>query len=116
MKGANDSTFIIIKVVNYNKKIKMITKVLKSITIVAFAIIAGYNVYLSNVNKYIITDIMLTNVEALARNESGDMIISCSESCRDGIGKCWTKSKTNPDYCERSETTTNYCSCAHLPG
>ncbi len=104
MKGANDSTFIIIKVVNYNKKIKMIKKVLKSITIVAFAIIAGYNVYLSNVNKYIITDIMLTNVEALARNESE---ITCSQYCSDGIGKCWTKSF--PNRCVMSGSQYDFC-------
>lgn len=91
-------------------------KILKPITIAAVAFIAGYNIYLANVDNYVLTDMMLANVEALAQDESGGVIISCSESCRDGIGKCWTTHRLDPNYCERSAITTNYCSCAHLPG
>ncbi len=62
-------------------------------------------------------DTILDNVEALAQNEElPEIVVSCSESCRDGIGKCWKKSDQDERYCQRSEEQTNYCSCAHLPG
>ena len=47
----------------------MIKKILKPITIAAFTFIAGYNVYLANVDNYTLTDAMLANVEALAQDE-----------------------------------------------
>ena len=95
----------------------MTKKNFKAMTVAVFAIIAGYNVYLANAgNSNVVSDLLLANMEALSQNEGGEAIVSCSETCRDGIGKCWTKHEDDPRYCQRSETTTNYCSCAHLPG
>ena len=90
----------------------------KAMTVAVFAIIAGYNVYLANVeNGNVVSDALLANVEALSQSEElPEIVVSCSESCRDGIGKCWKKSDQDERYCQRSEEQTNYCSCAHLPG
>ena len=61
-------------------------------------------------------DTILDNVEALAQNEGGEAVITCSSSCRDGIGQCWQSCKKEPLYCERTESALNHCSCTHLPG
>lgn len=61
-------------------------------------------------------DTVLENVEALSQNEGGEAVITCSSSCRDGIGQCWQSCKKEPLYCERTESALNHCSCTHLPG
>ena len=90
---------------------------LRAMAVAAFAILAGYNVYLAqpktNDEK---SDVLVANVEALFQIELPEVVITCSASCRDGIGQCWTTSSEDERYCERSPLTTNYCSCAHLPG
>lgn len=49
-------------------------------------------------------DTVLENVEALSQNEGGEAVITCSSSCRDGIGQCWQSCKKEPLYCERTES------------
>ena len=49
-------------------------------------------------------DTILDNVEALSQNEGGEAVITCSSSCRDGIGQCWQSCKKEPLYCERTES------------
>ena len=61
-------------------------------------------------------DTILDNVEALSQNEGGEAVITCSSSCRGGIGQCWQSCKKEPLYCERTESALNHCSCTHLPG
>ena len=94
----------------------MTKKNFKAMTVAVFAIIAGYNVYLANVENAIASDLLLANVEALSQSEGGEAVITCSSSCRDGIGQCWQSCKKEPLYCERTESALNHCSCTHLPG
>lgn len=54
----------------------MKSKIFKSMVVAFVAIIAGYNVYQSNVNSQKLSDVMLENVEALANNES-DVVKVC---------------------------------------
>ena len=49
-------------------------------------------------------DTVLENVEALSQNEGGEAVITCSSSCRYGIGQCWQSCKKEPLYCERTES------------
>ena len=77
--------------------------------VAALAMIAGYNVYQSNSKTEGMSELMLTNVEALAAGEG--VGITCSQSCRDGIGLCWTEDSSDPMYCERSANPSNRCSC-----
>ena len=50
---------------------------LKGLAVVAFAMIAGYNVYQSNSKTEGMSELMLANVEALARGENGGNSITC---------------------------------------
>lgn len=95
----------------------MTKKFFKAMTVAVFANIAGYNVYLANAeNGNVVSDLLMANVEALSQNEGGEAVITCSSSCRDGIGQCWQSCKKEPLYCERTESALNHCSCTHLPG
>ena len=47
----------------------------------AFAAVAGYGIYANQTKEQTMSDIMLENVEALARDESGSSV-SCCENCR----------------------------------
>ena len=81
----------------------------KTLAVVAFAMIAGYNVYQAHSETEGMSELMLANVEALAAGEG--VGITCSQSCRDGIGLCWTEDSSDPMYCERSANPSNRCSC-----
>lgn len=94
----------------------MKTKLFKTMAIAAFAIITGFNVYQAKAEVNEASDLLLANIEALAQNGSRDAVVSCSASCRDGIGKCWTSCEDAPLYCKRTDSTQNNCSCKHLPG
>ena len=50
----------------------MKSNIFKSMVVAVVAIIAGYNVYQSNVNSQKLSDVMLENVEAIAQNENGN--------------------------------------------
>lgn len=54
-----------------------------------------------------LSDLVLANVEALAQNEEGGAVITCSQYCNDGIGKCWLKSVD--DFCIFSGSQLDYC-------
>jgi len=97
----------------------MKSNIFKSMAVVVTAIFTGYNVYLAQAENNAVSELLLANVEALSQNEEGgggEAVITCSETCRDGIGKCWTTHSQDERYCERSPNPTDYCSCAHLPG
>ena len=96
----------------------MKSNIFKSMMVAVVAIFAGYNVYLAHAKtSNISADILMANVEALAQNEGGgETVITCSASCRDGIGLCWKTSELDSRYCQRSDNPENSCSCAHLPG
>ena len=92
---------------------------MKKNLIYALAIITTATVFFLKTNhntQSVISDTILDNVEALAQNEGGEAVITCSSSCRDGIGQCWQSCKKEPLYCERTESALNHCSCTHLPG
>ena len=94
---------------------------LRAMAVAAFAILAGYNVYLAQLKTNDeMSDLLAANMEALSQNEEdgggGEAVIVCSRSCRDGIGQCWKSCKDAPLYCERTESAENHCSCTHLPG
>ena len=82
--------------------------------VVAIAMVASINVFDAKKSE-VFSDIALANVEALAELEGDnhEVVVSCSESCRDGIGKCWTTHRLDPNYCERSPELTNYCTCGN---
>ena len=72
----------------------------------AFAV--SYQAY-GEMKKNESSELVLANVEALAAGEG--VGITCSQSCRDGIGLCWTEDSSDPMYCERSANPSNRCSC-----
>jgi len=98
----------------------MKSNIFKSMVVAVVAIIAGYNVYLAQAESYNeMPDLLLANVEALSQNEEGgggEAVITCSRSCRDGIGQCWQSCEKASLYCERTESAEDHCSCTHLPG
>ena len=87
-------------------------KFIKTVFVVAIAMVTGVNVFNAQKSEPL-SDVVLANVEALAELEDDkhEVVVSCSASCRDGIGKCWTTHRLDPNYCERSPETTNYCTC-----
>lgn len=76
----------------------------KAMTVAVFAIIAGYNVYLANAKTNVISDLLLANIEALSQ---GEVAISCSQYCNDGVGKCWARSE--PNRCVISGSQYDFC-------
>ena len=48
----------------------MIKNIIKSTMVVVVAIFAGYNMYQSNQETQVLSDVMLENIEALANDES----------------------------------------------
>ena len=79
------------------------------LTILAvFAAIVGYNIY-SAQSTVTISDLALSNVEALADGSEGGGI-TCSRTCSDGIGQCyrlyeaWGK-------CHFSGYQSDHCTC-----
>lgn len=86
-------------------------KIVKIVAVMAIACVVALKAY--EKQKVAVSDVVLANVEALAELEVDLPIveITCSASCRDGIGRCWTTHRLDPNYCERSPETTNYCTC-----
>lgn len=78
---------------------------LKGLAVVAFAMIAGYNVYQAHSETEGMSELMLANVEALAAGEVGG--ITCSQRCNDGIGRCWAQ--TNDFYCVPTGSPNDTC-------
>ena len=74
--------------------------------VAAFAAVAGYGVYASQTKSNEMSDIMLENVEALARDE---VTITCSRSCSDGVGRCWIRS--NSGHCAFTGYQSDNCRC-----
>lgn len=74
---------------------------------VAFAVVAGYNVY-SAQSDVKLSDLAMANVEALAGGE--DATITCSRTCSDGIGRCY---RVYDGYgnCTFSGYQDEYCVC-----
>lgn len=58
--------------------------ILKTTLVAVFALIAGYNAY-SSQKTGLISDLTLTNVEALANGGEG---FDCLNGCVDGFGGC----------------------------
>ena len=91
----------------------MMKNIVKIVAVMAIACVVALKAYdKQNMN---VSDVVLANVEALAELEGDnhEVVVSCSESCRDGIGKCWTTHRLDPNYCERSPELTNYCTCGN---
>ena len=80
----------------------------KTLFVVAAAFAVSYQAY-GEMKKNESPELVLANVEALAAGEG--VGITCSQSCRDGIGLCWTEDSSDPIYCERSANPSNRCSC-----
>ena len=80
----------------------------KVLFVVAAAFAVSYQAY-GEMKKNESSELVLANVEALAAGE--EVGITCSQSCRDGIGLCWTEDSSDPMYCERSANPSNRCSC-----
>ena len=80
----------------------------KVLFVVAAAFAVSYQAY-GEMKKNESSELVLANVEALAAREG--VGITCSQSCRDGIGLCWTEDSSDPMYCERSANPSNRCSC-----
>lgn len=80
----------------------------KTLFVVAAAFAVSYQAY-GEMKKNESSELVLANVEALAAGEG--VGITCSQSCRDGIGLCWTEDSSDPMYCERSANPSNRCSC-----
>ena len=86
----------------------MKSNIFKSMVVAVVAIIAGYNVYLAQAESYNeMSDLLLANVEALAQNEGREAVITCSQYCNDGIGRCWFKNGN--DYCVFSGSQFDNC-------
>nr|WP_302828806.1 NVEALA domain-containing protein [uncultured Bacteroides sp.] len=60
----------------------------KIVLIVAIGAVAGYSVY-NNQEKETLSDMLLANVEALARYELPEVDITCEGEWNKGSGTCW---------------------------
>lgn len=76
------------------------------VSVVAFALIAGYNVYRLQ-KPAEMSDIALANVEALAEGEiDGGQLPGVTITCGKTGGACWMEN----GYCYRGEYTYKQCS------
>ncbi len=66
----------------------MKTKKIKAALLAVVVAVAGYGAYEAQCEEMQLSETMLANVEALADDEN-EVIITCSRSCSDGIGKCY---------------------------
>ncbi len=73
------------------------------------AAMAGYGVY-AHQTKEMMSDVMLENVEALARYELPEVTITCSRTCSDGVGRCYYKFD-NWGNCHFNGDQNCYCTC-----
>ncbi len=78
------------------------------IAFVALLCFCAYNTYNSQKVESL-TDLSITNIEALAQNEGGGVTITCSRSCTDGIGQCYIRS--NSGYCAFTGYQVDFCVC-----
>ncbi|MGP1536176.1 NVEALA domain-containing protein [Bacteroides heparinolyticus] len=72
----------------------------KTFAILIVAVFLGYNVYQSQKGG-MMSDLMLANVEALARYELPEVVVECDVS----PGRCWMKG----DLCMQGEYTGYRC-------
>lgn len=82
------------------------------VAVIAIACVVALKAYdKQNVN---VSDVVLANVEALASDLEVNLppvVVTCSSSCKDGIGQCWKTFEEYPKYCTRTDDTSNFCSC-----
>jgi len=78
---------IIIKKKNMKRKILVVA-------MVAIALTAGWS-FIQNEKKVSLSDIVLNNVEALARNELDEIEVLCNRQPM-GEGRCWAVDWTSP--------------------
>lgn len=69
--------------------------ILRTVLFVAVVAVAGLGAYKAQVKKPVLSDLMMANVEALSNDEI--VVITCSQKCNDGIGRCWIESEDK--YC-----------------
>ena len=79
----------------------------KTLFVVAAAFAVSYQAY-GEMKKNESPELVLANVEALAAGEG--VGITCSQSCRDGIGQCWKRIDSSI-CCEFSGIQANHCVC-----
>lgn len=74
------------------------------------AAIGGYGVY-TNQKAVAMSDLMLENIEALAKiEELPEVVITCSRTCSDGVGRCYdTFDKWG--NCHFSGYQFHFCTC-----
>ncbi|MDE6347205.1 MAG: NVEALA domain-containing protein, partial [Bacteroides sp.] len=80
--------------------------------VAAVAAIGGYGVY-TNQKAVAMSDLMLENIEALAKIEDSDeggVVITCSRTCSDGVGRCYKK-YDDWGNCHFSGDQSNFCTC-----
>ena len=88
----------------------MMKNLVKTVAVVAIACVVALKAYdKQNMN---ISDVVLANVEALAELEGDnhEVVVLCSRSCGDGIGRCWT-GIDDTIYCKFSGYQHNFCIC-----
>ena len=87
---------------------KNLVKIVAMMAIVCVVALKAYN----KQNEVQLSDVVLANVEALAEGEDGlpEVEITCSRSCGDGIGRCWT-GIDGTIYCRFSGYQHNFCIC-----
>ena len=95
----------------------MKSNIFKSMAVAAFAILAGYNVYLAQPKTNDeMSDVLVANVEALSQIELPEVVINCSKRCDDGIGQCWIHDDQNSTdthkYCRWDGGTNKFCVCS----
>ncbi|MDE5677879.1 MAG: NVEALA domain-containing protein [Phocaeicola sp.] len=76
-------------------------KIFAALIVAVVAILAGYNIYQSQRMENDMSDLMLANVEALARYELPEVEVVCGSS----QGKCWMQG----DLCMKGEYTGYRC-------
>lgn len=88
---------------------KNLVKIVAMMAIVCVVALKAYN----KQNEVQLSDVVLANVEALAELEGDnhEVVVSCSSSCKDGIGQCWKTFDEYTKYCTRTDDTSNFCSC-----
>lgn len=90
-------------------------KLLTVISSFIVILIGGYTVYSSQMDKEL-TDLVLTNVEALAGYESPDVEITCNGSKHTPPGRCWLANRDcviggilRPEDCGFTGYLSHYC-------
>lgn len=86
-------------------------KLFAALIVAVVATFAGYNIYQSQ-KMEMMSDLMLANVEALARYELPEVGVTCDSN----PGRCWArygnlcmKNEYTGPACVRTSNTSNYC-------